>query len=291
MHIQRPRSVREVFAYSLVLYRRRIGFLLGAAVCILLPYLIFTAYVRTHFLAASEQDMQQFMTTVENDGNASASQLFSSLPHGSELWLGVLIIVYVFIAMPLLMGVIAHMTALWETREQEVKLHEAGNLSFHRLWANITTIFLIAVIYIVVSSVYMLLVSLVTSVLAGVSGILGAIVGVLGTIAFVIGMVWYIIRSAFTPIIVVEENLSLVRAIRRSFELTRYQTRRLLGFFIMLLIVVFVVETFMSLIGDLIFYTPGGALMVSTVVSIVVTPFAYVVISMMYLDLRIRKEK
>lgn len=289
LQIHRSRSVREVFEIGWRLYRQRFGFLMGAAACVLLPYSFISTYVRTHFTLISSSDMQQLMNDVTNQKGLSSSAVLALLPKGIEIWYGVLILLYILVVFPLLLGIIVRMTDEKMVHEKDLTLSEAGTRAFHRLFYNIGTLVLAALIYVVLGMAFTLLVAFVTSALGSVFPPLAVIVATIGSLIFTVGVIWYLVRFAFVPTIVVEEQASFFKAMRQSFRITRNQAGRLFGFFVMLFIVCFVVNLLMTLMGDLIFSSAGGQLMVSAIVGMLLTPFAFVCISVMYVDLRLRK--
>jgi hypothetical protein len=268
-------------------YRHRFGFLMGAAALILFPYAVASTYVQTHFLTADvTEQVSSDIKAYETSGSTSA---LSNLPHGAITWYCVLFLVYLLIVFPLFFGTVTHMTSHKLVLKKDLALPDAGNHAFRRWLPNASSLLLAFVVYAVLAIAYTILLALVTSALSSISTVFAFIVGAIGTLAFIVGVIGYFIRMAFIPSIVLEEKRSLFRAMRQSFRLTRRETRRLVGFFIMLLIVCFVVQTFMTVIGDVFLPGAGAQLLASIIVSMLITPFAYVSISVMYLDLRTRK--
>lgn len=279
--------MREVFQAGIVVYRRRIRTVMGTSLLVLFPYLIASTYVRTHFMTMTTQEVQDLMTKAQKATNLSA--LMHVFPRGLEVWIFVLGLVYLLLVVPLLFGVIVHLTAHKVTGDKDLSLAEAGNASFHRLLPNILTLFLAAVCCIIAVAIYIVLLSLLAALIATVFPPLAGIVAVLGGFALIAGLIWLVVRFAFLPAVVMEDGLSAIAAMRRCFRLARQQTARLIGFFVVLGIVWFLLDLFMTLIGDIIFHSPGGQLLVSAVIGMLITPFAFVCISIMYLDLRARK--
>ncbi|GMA65279.1 hypothetical protein NZD89_07545 [Alicyclobacillus fastidiosus] len=284
MQIQRPRSVREVFELSLMLYRRRFRFLIGTALAVLFPYYVASTYVKTHFMITSVDQVQSLMSDMEAKGN-SVNALFSVVPARMYIWYLVLTAIFFLLVLPIAYGMIAHMSSRVLVRGKDMPVAEAGNVSFRRLFPNMGTLALALVTYVVLGTCYMFLLSLVAS----VAGALSVVIAILGTLAFIVGIVVYFIRFSFVPAIVVEEGTSFFRAMGRSWSLTKSNTGQLLGFYVMLLIVCFIAQTFMTLIGDVLFYTPGAELLVSAVVGMLIMPFAFTCMSVMYLELRSRR--
>lgn len=287
MQLQRPLSVREVFQAGLMVYRRRIRTLMGTSLLVLFPYLLASTYVRTHFTTVTSQEMQDLMTKAQGATNMSA--LLHAFPLGLEVWFVVLALVYFFMVVPLLFGIVVHLTAQKVGRNKDLTLAEAGNASFHRLWPNVMTLLVAALMGVIGATLYTFVLSILASLISAVAPPLAGFLAVIGGLALVVGVIWFVVKMAFLPAIVMEEQTSAIAAIRRSFRLTRGQTRRLVGFFLVLFVVWIISQTFMTLIGDVIFQSPGGQLLVSAIVGMLVTPFMFVCISIMYLDLRARK--
>lgn len=83
-------------------------------------------------------------------------------------------------------------------------------------------------------------------VLGAAAGMAGAVVGVVIMLLFMIALS---IRLALTaPVVAVEKVLNPLAAIARSWRLTRGNTSRILGFFAMLLIAMFVVMIFVGIL-------------------------------------------
>ncbi|MFD1674233.1 hypothetical protein [Alicyclobacillus fodiniaquatilis] len=283
----KPRSVREVIQAGWFLYRRRFRFVLTASLSILFPYAMIAAYVQAHFTMLSSDEMQQLMTDVGS--NAQTSSLLSVLPHGSEIWFIVLGLMYMLLVVPLLQGILVHMTAQIMLKKQDVTVSEAGNLAFRRLLPNVGTLVLVGLIYVFFIAVFTLIIFLIFSLLGSVSQALASVIVVLGSIALFIGVIWFLLRVSMVSLVVVEEHRSFFGAIRQSFRLTRDQAKRLFGFFVMLFLICLVIETFLSLMGSVFFPSAGGGLMIDSLISIFLTPFAMLCMSVMYVDLRIRR--
>lgn len=283
----KPRSVREVIQAGWFLYRRRFRFVITASLSILFPYAMIAAYVQSHFTMLSADEMQQLMTDVGS--NTQTSALLSVLPQGSEVWFIVLGLVYILLVVPLLQGILVHMTAQLMLKKQDTTVSEAGNLAFRRLLPSVGTLVLVGLIYVVLIALFTLVTFLIFSLIGSASQVLASVIVVLGSIALFIGVIWFLLRVSMVPVIVVEEHRSFLGAIRQSFRLSRDQTKRLFGFFVMLFLICLIIETFLSLMGSVIFPSAGGGLMIDSLISIFLTPFAMLCVSVMYIDLRIRR--
>lgn len=290
MQASRPRDVREIFQVSLGWYRRRFLPLMGISACFLLPYSIVSVYVRTHFTAMTSEQLQQIVSDVQNQGSAASSAaVLNAFPHGMEIWYSVLAFVYLFIVFPPYLGAVAHMVREKEDQKGKGLISAAGNAAFGRFWWNFGTIVLITVIYVVATVLYTLLLSVIMALLSSVQQSVADLIGVVGTLAFIVGVVWFLVRSAFVPITVTLEGVSFFRAIRTTFRVTRHQAGRLLGFYLTLILSMFVVQTLLTVILDIFIQSPGAQLFVSLLISLILTPFVLVCMSNMYQDVRNRQ--
>ncbi|GEO24410.1 hypothetical protein AAC03nite_01950 [Alicyclobacillus acidoterrestris] len=286
MQVQKPRSVRDVFEQSFLLYRRRFRFLIGTAVAILFPYYIASAYVRTHFLLTDDQ-ADQIVQDMEQKGDVW-SALSTVVSVRTEVWMFVLSAVFMLLVLPILYGMIAQMSSKSLQHGQETTIADAGNAAFRRLFPNMATLLLAIVIYLVLAVCYMELLSLVTYYLGAALGVLATVIAILGTLGFIVGVVVYFIRFSFLPAIVVVEGLSFFRAMARSWRLTKSRSGQLLGFYVMLSIVCFVAQVFMTLIGDMFFQSAGTQLLIAAIIGMLVMPFALTCMSTMFVELQSR---
>jgi hypothetical protein len=133
----------------------------------------------------------------------------------------------------------------------------------------------------------------------------GADVGLLGGALFLVVQLLLLLIpigvfagfSVSTPCLVLEDGVSPTRAMSRSWFLTRGYRARIIGLLIVFAVLVAVPVFGVSMIGGVIAGAMDGAAtsrvvvaMVSGLVSFVITPFLYCIITLLYYDLRVRKE-
>jgi hypothetical protein len=133
----------------------------------------------------------------------------------------------------------------------------------------------------------------------------GADVGLVGGVLFfVIQVVLVLIPigvfagfSVSTPSLVLEDGVSPSRAMSRSWFLTRGYRTRIIGLLIVFAVLVAVPVIGISTIAGVFVGQADGVAasrvvvaMVSGLVSFVITPFLYCIITLLYYDLRVRKE-
>ncbi len=123
------------------------------------------------------------------------------------------------------------------------------------------------------------------------------IVTVLTTLAVILGLVALIIpgfilmvRLYFSSIIVVLENRDGTDAMRRSFDLTKGHSWRLVGAALVIAIITAVVSGILQI--PILFLTSNlvAVTAISALIQVLVTPFSAVAAVLLYFDLRVRKE-
>jgi membrane-anchored glycerophosphoryl diester phosphodiesterase (GDPDase) len=122
--------------------------------------------------------------------------------------------------------------------------------------------------------------------------------GLLALVPVVFGLIWIYVRLLFTSQTIIIEHLGPVQAIRRSWRLTKDFFWRTLGYVIVIGILVFVITALPAgviqgvtqlLISDIRLIMLVNT-MVETIVAVFATPFGMIAYTLMYYDLRIRKE-
>lgn len=288
----RPRTVGEVLNQTFRLYRQKFSFFIIAGVCFLLPYHILNGYImirfgNSQFTNQLQQTLQNLQTGVTSGSSASANVLASS----AYIWTMALLIIYSFLVTPLLYGMVVHLMTRLQLYGEESNLNDASTHAFRRLIPSIFTTILIGMLYFVL--VFFL------------SAVVGLIAGVLGTavpkmiampidivlFAAMVGMlIWLLVKLAFVPSVVIEEQMSGFMAIGRSWILTKRSFWRLFWFFILVFLVVGVVRAGILLILAMLFKNEWSILVISTILDIFILPLIFLAIANMYTDLRVRTD-
>lgn len=139
----------------------------------------------------------------------------------------------------------------------------------------------------------------VPAIAAGLSGELGLTVGLglLGLLLALLVMLFLVVATVLaTPTLVLERS-GVLASLRRSWELTRTSFWRIAGIYLLTMILVGIVAGVISapigLLGEAVGGVTGmtmGQLVASIAASAITTPFVAGVISLLYIDIRIRYE-
>ena len=132
---------------------------------------------------------------------------------------------------------------------------------------------------------------------------IGLLTGLIGVTAILIVtipvVIWVLVRWTVDSPALFAENIGPIKAVGRSWNLTRGNWWRTLGILILVGILVSIIQSALTaLFGGIAALVPGlGSdlraaivLTVSTVVNAIVTPITPIAITLLYLDLRVRKE-
>jgi hypothetical protein len=138
---------------------------------------------------------------------------------------------------------------------------------------------------------------------SGAAVALGFLLLFIGSIVFGVLYAFVYVRILFTSQAVIAENKGPIEAIKRSWNLTKGYWWRTFGIFLLVALLVFLIQLVPSSILSAIFIIPvarGGEpdlvqqqlanSVISAITSVLVTPFSLVAYTLMYYDLRIRKE-
>ncbi|GMA56467.1 hypothetical protein GCM10025858_09700 [Alicyclobacillus sacchari] len=255
---------------------------------VLLPFQILNAYVQVRFLSdVSTTDSTNWIVRLQSA--RTIGQMVHAIPAAYVTWIPLLTLVYVLLVFPLMLAMVSRVVVGMIARGMDVPTADAGNDAFRRLPLGVLTIVMTIVLYAVGSGVWTFGVSLLASVVASISQVLAYVLTVLGSLAYMVASLWFFLHVLFLPVVVAEEGVGFFRAIRRCFIIARGDLGRLVGFFVLLFVICSIAQGVLTLFGDLLFPTSGGSLLVSLLVSLLTTPFVYVAISVMYLDMRTRK--
>ncbi|OLC02283.1 MAG: hypothetical protein AUH45_09185 [Gemmatimonadetes bacterium 13_1_40CM_69_22] len=263
----RPMDFGEILDGSLMIYRRHFGLFLKLAMAALSVPLVLLVYFGLRAIAELQQNPVRALVYL--------------LPVG---------LVYYVASLVLTAGTIRVISDSYLGREP--RLRDALALGWSRLWP------LTAVGF--GKGIVLMLIVVGVGVVAGVGATLFRGAGVLVTVALVIGGCWFVIYVACgygvtTPVVVLEELGSSFDAFGRSWELTRSFKLKVLG----LAVVAFLLT---NLIPSLVFRGLGAAFLgsapplgvaltaVGFVAPLALAPVLAAVITLMYYDLRVRRE-
>lgn len=125
--------------------------------------------------------------------------------------------------------------------------------------------------------------------------ILTTLAALLGFVLLIIPGIIALVRLAFAPVALVVEGHRGPGALRRSWRLTKGFFWRTLGTLLLSGVIVAIVSGILSIPGELAVQALGPdawpiSALVTTLATVLLTPFGMVVIVLLYFDLRIRKE-
>lgn len=131
---------------------------------------------------------------------------------------------------------------------------------------------------------------------------LAAGVALLGSFAAFVGVVWFTVRTLLVPPALMLEGKGFWRTVARAWRLTRGSFWRLLGYYVLLIVLVYVVATVVafpvSILALLLTQDPTGTAFLSVVLngigtviaSTLTTAFTSSVVALLYIDVRVRRE-
>ena len=275
----KPMEMGEVLDGAFTLYRRHFGLFLKLSVAVMWLPVALAVYLRLRFTLSGPQQM------------IGAIQ--------DHLLAGILVILFVAVAytiagLLLTAGSIHIISASYLGRQPT--LGEALSLGA----ARIVPLFLVAV----GKGLLIFMIAIAGSVGVAILGALGKVVGTAITALLVVAgactLIWFVIYVACgygltTPVVVLEELSSSFDAFGRSWELTRTFKLKLLGLAIIAYLIANVVPSaFVGGIGGyLSLANPSlqpAAIVVSALLPIVLAPILPCVFTLLYYDLRVRRE-
>jgi hypothetical protein len=126
------------------------------------------------------------------------------------------------------------------------------------------------------------------------TAILQFLLAVAGTVAFLIPGLFCVAWFFAATVVVVIEGKDTFAALRRSYQLASGSVARILGILFLSIILVLVIEVIagvvLGILGVLVHASAAFTTLAGNIASLLVYPFFTVVITLLYYDLRIRKE-
>lgn len=291
--VYEPLHARRVWALlgeTFRMYRGKFSFLILTALCILVPYHIVTGIVQVRF--ASQLNSEQFsrlLVLLRTQGSASyATNAAHPFVVAALIWTYGIVFMYAILVSPFLYGMILHMTERHVLKRKGTELGEASTYALSRLLPNLVTLLLLVLLFLIASTVVAVGVGLLSTASSSSSmAIVPSIV--LGAVLFC-ALIWCLVKLSFVPSVVIAEKSLLWRAIARSWCLTKRSFWRLVGYFLMLYFMTYVLRA--ALVAAVLFLIPNAyvTLVASTVIDIFVLPFTMLATAVMYTDLRIRTD-
>ncbi|HEV2749952.1 MAG TPA: hypothetical protein VGV12_05440 [Gemmatimonadales bacterium] len=273
----RPMNFGEILDGALVMYRRYFGLFLKLAVVVLaVPALLFV-YVGARWQGA-------LTTPTQNSGAAMVSLL---------LWLFPILIVYFLAGLVLTAGTVRIISDAYLGRTPS--LQDALALGLSKLWALVGVGLGKGTIVLLAAFGVAIVVGLLTVIAksAGVGGVL---------LIFVAGAAgaWFVVYvlcgyGVTTPVVVLEELGSSFDSFRRSWELTRGFRGKVFGLGAIAFLLFNALPNWILSVPAALtkLSMPGLSIALSavaTIVPVILTPAISAVITLMYYDLRVRRE-
>ena len=282
----RPQTVGGLIDTTFRLYRRHFLSLMLLTICIYLPYLIVESLFNIH----TQTFMSGLLQNVQNPAVVQ-QKVIAQLP---TLIAGfVFTLLSAFVVIPLLYGAVLHIVVSLQYDRQE---RPCGNWAaflhaWRRLPAVLGTNVLRWIIYFVAFAVSAAIIIAVGALFGGM-GLTSAAVTVavmILSLTAAVFLIWLAVKFAFVPSATLEEKVSFGASFRRSFELTRGNMWRIIGYYIVVKLLIFVVSLGFGLLLSLVKAVVLQSIL-TDLVAVVVTPFSILAMAILYLDLRIRTE-
>ncbi|WP_026370169.1 glycerophosphoryl diester phosphodiesterase membrane domain-containing protein [Kallotenue papyrolyticum] len=302
----RPLSAGELLDEAFRLYRNNLLSLLAITALVQVPYMLISSLLQLPLqrLAGRAQDPT---TPFDPSGVESPAAWLGTLAFstGSSLLVSLL---YAIVFLPLLEGALTFAVAQ-RYLARPISLSGSFRAAFRRLGSLVGARLLLSLASLLVVGVFVgMIVSLV--VLAASSDALGDTAGTAGTLGAVlcsivlvivlgVGLLLFVPRLLFTSQAVMVEGVGAIDSLRRSWQLTAGFFWRVLG----LLLLITLITWLISVVPALIIVTPITLLLqdqpevqflisavVSTLLNVVVLPFTMIAYTLIYFDLRVRKE-
>jgi hypothetical protein len=272
----RPMNFGEILDGSLVMYRRYFGLFFKLAAVVLAVPVVLLVYVSARWQGA--------LLTRTQDPTAALSTL---------AWIFPIAIFYYLASLVLTAGTVRIISDAYLGRTP--RLQDALSLGLSKMWGLVG----VGLGKFAILLLCMVAVGIVFGVLVVLAKALGA-VGVLLMIAAGVAGVWFVVFAlcgygVTTPVVVLEELGSAFDAFRRSWELTRGFRGKVFGLGVVAFLLFNVLPAWVMQVPVMItrLTMPGlsialGAL--ATVVPVILAPAIAAVITLMYYDLRVRRE-
>jgi hypothetical protein len=283
----KPRSIGQLLDDNFRFYREKFGFLMVSGLCFLIPYHVLSAYINTHYNLA---DLQTKLQQLQESGAASAAgtdpqtMSFSQFWTPGLTWSLSLTIIYSLLVTPLLYGMIVHMLTNHHLQKKDVNLGDASTHAFHRLVPSIFTTILLGLSYFVI--VFGLI--SIASVIAALVHAAAIPVMILAFTMILCIVVWLSTRLSLVPSVVIEEQMMMMNSFIRSWQLTKQNFWRALGYFLLLFILVGILRSAVLVAATVFVSNPILVAVISTIVDVLIVPFFMLGTANLYVDLQVR---
>ena|SRR5438105_832596 len=288
----RPMGIGELLDASFVLYRRNFLLLVAITAVVQVPFAMLNRVVFQVLGVGADLDAAGSTGFLGNPGttNGTLSDAQISAMKGLVVYLGLVVAVQMLVVLPLSLAAMSRAVSD-RYLDRPASLGSSYAAALRRGGALLGAILLLLLIVAGVSAA--MVAGVAVSTLAGPFGILPAI-GLV--VAWVVSLPLLAVRSTLFAQAIVVEGLGSAAGLRRSWRLTHGCFWRTFA----ILVVVFILQT---VVGSVI-QIPIGLLLsgartgtqelvsqaISAVTSVVVSPLSLIALTLVYYDLRIRKE-
>lgn len=282
----RPRGIGELLDATFRLYRDQFKYVLLTSLCFLLPYAILSGLT-----TARDATLLQSLASQFSNGTGTgvpSRGVVTQLVTTSGLVVLFSLIDWI-VVLPLMYGTLLRLVVARRLEGQVIAFGEGVRCSVRRWMPVVGTIVLLWLVVMAFVLVAAALIGLSAAALGGSPTAIAVTVVVILSIAGIAVCVWLSVRLSMVSSAVREDQVRLWQSVKRSWELTRGNFWRCLGFFAAVWLIVLVLLSGASGATGVL-HNPGLSAAVSAIVSLFVTPFGMLATAELYVDLRIRTD-
>jgi hypothetical protein len=287
----KPQTIGEILDTTFRQYKTEFSFWFLTCVYVLLPYLIINAALTY----GTTVDLSTYLSMLTNqtDSPDVQNQAILGRTAGHAIWIYALSLLDALVLHPFILGAFVHYVTEKTLYDKRNSVGSAILYAARRLIAVILTnlfrYFLLIIGFAIVGGVFagIVAVMVVTHVPVWMDWLVGIVLGIV-----CIGLgIWITVKLAFVTPVAVEEKRIFFGPVARSWVLTRQNFWRILGFFIILMLIVLALQSGVAaLVGLLLHGHPLLSTVISTVLEFFVTPISLLGVANLYVDLRIRTD-
>lgn len=281
-----PHTVGELLQFTFQLFFRHFRRWMLLTICIYIPFLILEALLNVNTSSLTSQLLTHTATPAQ-----IREIIASSLP--TLAWSSVLSIISGLVIVPLLYG--STLDGVVQVSQEPVQnshpqTWNAFVRTFRRWPVVVGTVVMRGVVYFLAFVICVAVVALVVM-LFQLVGFNSAAVGTAAVILSVTAMwvlIWLAMKLAFIPSVTFQEGLSYTGALRRSFDMTQGKVWKMVGFFLLVELIVFVTSLVFGSVAQAV-HNSFAVTILTDVGAVLVTPFQIVGMAVLYLNIRQNK--
>jgi hypothetical protein len=297
--LARPRirqlTLGELLDETFRIYRHDLLMLIALAACVIVPFSVLELVVSLPFLEDMAQVQPDAGGAVPPEAGFSSVMTSLLVGAGPSIFVGIL---YTIVLQPIMEGALTRAVTR-RYLDQPISVGDSLGAALRRAVPLMVARFLPSLIFIIPTLVFFGVIFLLDD--ATVDTAL-ATMGFFGMVCLVpllsMVMLALYVRVLFTSQTIIAEGLGPIAALRRSWDLVTYYFWRTLGFVIVISIISWLIqlipEVIISSVLELVVQDFVQqqliATVVTTITSVLIMPFTLIAYTLMYYDLRIRKE-